>query len=179
MDFQKNGFFLWLMHITQHYNPNTYWKMRKEVVCNNSKLPKIIRLWYYYRIKRMDAFNNASMGTGWGTGAKFVTPPILYHGLNGIIVSYFATIGENVTINHHVTIAGGSQKEAVTIGNNVLLGAGAKVIGPCRIGNNVKIGANAVVAKDIPDNCTVVGTMRIIVRKEQQMEKKTEQRQSL
>lgn len=43
-----------------------------------------------------------------------------------------------------------------------MIGSGAKIIGPCTIGNNVKIGANAVVAKDVPDNCTVVGTMRII-----------------
>ena len=63
-----------------------------------------------------------------------------------------------------VTIAGGSETAKVIIGDNVMIGAGAKIIGPCRIGNNVKIGANAVVAKDVPDNCTVVGTMRIIQR---------------
>ena len=45
-----------------------------------------------------------------------------------------------------------------------MIGSGAKIIGPCKIGNNVKIGANAVVAKDILDNCTVVGTMRMIQR---------------
>lgn len=163
MDIQKHRVVTWLMHITQHYNPNAYWKMRSEVVRNDSKVPKLIRLWYFYRIKRMDAFNNASMGTGWKTGATFVTPR-LYHGLNGIIVSHYASIGKNATINQQVTIAGGNKDEAVVIGDNVMIGASAKIIGPCRIGNNVRIGANAVVAKDIPDNCTVVGTMRIIVR---------------
>lgn len=165
MDFCENKFVEMLMHITQHYNPETYWKMRAEVINSKSKTPKLIRLWYFYRIKRMDAFNNASMGTGWGSGANFSTPPKLYHGINGIIISHYAIIGKNAIINQQVTIAGGSEREAVTIGDNVMIGAGAKIVGPCHIGNNVKIGANAVVAKDIPDNCTVVGTMRIIERK--------------
>ena len=165
MDIQNHKAIEIMMHITQHYNPGTYWKMRAEVVNPKSKTPKLTRLWYFYRIKRMDAFNNASMGTGWGSGAKFSTPPRLYHGLNGIIISHYAVIGKNAIINQQVTIAGGSEREAVIIGDNVMIGAGAKIIGPCRIGNNVKIGANAVVAKDIPDNCTVVGTMRIIEHK--------------
>lgn len=101
-----------------------------------------------------------------GIGGYICYPPRLYHGLNGITVSHYATIGRNATINQQVTIAGGSENEAVIIGDNVLFGAGAKIIGPCHIGNNVKIGANAVVAKDIPDNCTVVGTMRIIEQKQ-------------
>ena len=75
IDVQKYRVITWLMHIIQHYNPDKYWKMRSEVVHNDSKVPKLIRLWYFYRIKQMDAFNNASMGTGWGTGATFVTPP--------------------------------------------------------------------------------------------------------
>ena len=104
----------------------------------------------------------------WGLDGKqerpLLPPPRLYHGLNGIIVFHYASIGKNATINQQVTIAGGNKDEAVVIGDNVMIGAGAKIIGPCRIGNNVRIGANAVVAKDIPDNCTVVGTMRIIVR---------------
>lgn len=151
-----------VMHLVQHYNPKKYWKMRSIVIDPNNKTPRIIKLWYFFRIKRMDAYNNASMGTSIGSGAHFDSPPILYHGLNGIIVSHFATIGKNCIINQQVTIAGGKQAESVTIGDNFMIGAGAKIIGPCKIGNNVKIGANAVVAKDVPDNCTVVGTMRII-----------------
>lgn len=55
---------------------------------------------------------------------------------------------------------------APTIGNNCLIGAGAKIIGNVRIGNNVRIGANAIVVDDIPDNCTVVmNKPRVIVRK--------------
>lgn len=64
-----------------------------------------------------------------GIGGYICYPPRLYHGLNGIIVSHYATIGRNATINQQVTIAGGSENEAVIIGDNVLIGAGAKIIG--------------------------------------------------
>lgn len=86
---------------------------------------------------------------------------VFCHGANGIIISPKATIGDNVTIFHQVTIGqnSGSNKTwgAPKIGNNVLIGAGAKIIGPITIGDNVKIGANAVVTKDIPANCIVAG----------------------
>lgn len=157
---ENNKLISFIMHRVQHYNSQKYWNMRKVVV--EGEKNKLLRLWYYYRIKKMDAYNNASMGTGFGEGASFKTPPILWHGLNGIVVSHFAEFGENVIICQQVTIGGGSIKEKVVVGDNVMIGAGAKIMGPCRIGNNCKIGANAVVAKDIPDNCTVVGTMRII-----------------
>jgi serine acetyltransferase len=131
--------------------------MRSEVINPNSKLLKIIRFYYLYRIKRMDGYNNASMGTDLGNGAKFATPPHLVHGLNGIIISHYAKIGKNCVINQQVTIAQCSNNKAATIGDNCFIGAGAKIIGDVKIGNNVKIGANAVVVKDIPDNCTAVG----------------------
>ncbi|MDR2010191.1 MAG: serine O-acetyltransferase [Bacteroidales bacterium] len=53
-----------------------------------------------------------------------------------------------------------------TIGNNVKIYAGAKLIGGIKVGDNVKIGANAVVVKDVPDNCTVVGVPAYIVRRD-------------
>lgn len=159
---EKNVFTTIIMHMVQHYNPKKYWKMRSIVVDPLSATPRILKYVMYYRIKRMDAFNNASMGTAFGGGAQFAEPPILWHGLNGIIVSHYASIGKNCIICQQVTIAGGSLRERVIIGDNVMIGSWAKIIGPCKIGNNVKIGANAVVAKNIPDNCTVVGTMRII-----------------
>ncbi len=66
------------------------------------------------------------------------------------------TIGSN-------TLEDSAGKGAPIIGNNVYIGAGAKIIGNCRIGNNVRIGANTVVTKDIPDNTTVIGAdIRII-----------------
>ena len=115
-------------------------------------------------IKRCDAFNGASLGTHLGFGASFESIPHLPHGLYGIIVSHNAKIGSNVTIFHRVTIGEGDGG-APTIGNNVLIGAGATILGNITIGNNVKIGAGCIVTKDVPENATVVmGAPRIILK---------------
>ena len=68
--------------------------------------------------------------------------------------------GDDCTIYHQVTLGGTGKdrfKRHPTLGNNVMVGTGAKVLGPIYIGNNVKIGANAVILEDIYDNATVVG----------------------
>lgn len=159
----SNKFVMVFVNHLKHYNHKKYWKMREAVVSQDSKVLKIVKLFYLYRIKRMDAFANASMGTGFGWGAQFETPPCLPHFLNGIIISYYAKIGKNCTILQQVTIAEEDGK-AAEIGDNVMIGAGARIIGDVHIGNNVKIGANAVVVNDVPDNCTAVGVpARIIV----------------
>ncbi len=76
-----------------------------------------------------------------------------------------AEIGNNCIIYHNVTL-GGTGKETKNrhpkIGNNVIIGCGAKILGPITIGNNVKIGANSVITKSIPDNSTVIGFNNII-----------------
>ena len=87
------------------------------------------------------------------------------HGISGIFISMNATIKEGCTIFQQVTIGNSgvhNQVEHVIIGDNVIIGAGAKIIGNIEIGNNVVIGANAVVTKNIPDNCTVVEFNKII-----------------
>lgn len=152
-----------LQHRIQHYNPKKYWKYR-EFVVNNNKSNKILKYFYLYKIKKMDAFNNASMGTNINSGANFKTPPILPHGLNGIIISYYANIGANVVIRQQVTIAQKDDNKAATIGDNVVIGAGARIIGGVKIGNNVIIGANAVVTKDFPDNCVIAGVPAKIIK---------------
>ena len=148
----------------QKYSHEKYWRFRQFVVdsTRGSRLGKLRRLYY---IKRADAFNNASMGTHMNCGAQFATSPNLPHGLNRIIVSHNAVIGANCTIFHQVTIGEG-KGGAPTIGDNVLIGAGAKIIGNVHIGNNVKIGAGCIVACDVPDGATVVmGHPRILVKK--------------
>ena len=107
-------------------------------------------------IKRCDAYNNASMGTNLNYGAQFKSPPHLPHGLNGIIIHPETVIGENCIIYQQVTIAGKYGRSA-EIGDNVSIGAGAKIVGAVKIGSNVIIGANTVVTKDCPDNSKVVG----------------------
>lgn len=84
------------------------------------------------------------------------------HGM-GVVIGESAKIGNNCTIYHNVTLGGigkNKTKRHPEIGNNVMIGTGAKVLGPIKIGNNVKIGAGSVVLKDIPDNVTVVGVPR-------------------
>ncbi len=147
----------------QHYNPKKYWKYREYVV-NKDKSNIILKYYYLYKIKKMDAFNNASMGTNINEGAKFKTPPKLPHGLNGIIISYYAEIGANCVIRQQVTIAQKNKNEAAIIGDNVIIGAGAKIIGGVTIGNNVVIGANAVVTKSFPDNCVIAGVPAKIIK---------------
>lgn len=117
-----------------------------------------------YRIKRADAFNNASLGTHLGYGARFKDVPSFPHGLYGIIVSHNAIIGANCTIFHQVTIGEG-KGGAPTIGDNCMIGAGAKIIGGITIGNNVKIGAGCVVVDDVPDGATVVMQKAVIIEK--------------
>ena len=87
------------------------------------------------------------------------------HGF-GVVIGETTIIGDNVTIFHGVTLGGtgkDSGKRHPTIGNNVFIGSGAKILGNITIGNNVKIGANTVVLKNIPDDVTVVGVAGHIV----------------
>lgn len=88
------------------------------------------------------------------------------HGV-GVVIGETAIIGDNVTLFHGVTLGGTGKekgKRHPTIGNNVFIGSGAKILGNIKIGNNVKIGANAVVLKDISDNVTAVGVPVIIIK---------------
>lgn len=90
----------------------------------------------------------------------------------GVFISHGAVIGENCTIFHQVTIGSKTLRDSrrfgsPVIGNNVYIGAGAKIIGHCIIGNHVRIGAGCVVTVDIPDDVTVVMEKpRIIVSAE-------------
>ena len=103
--------------------------------------------------------------------STFKDTPIFPHGLYGIFVSGGGKIGFNCVIYQQVTIGsntlkGNSHFGSPTIGDNVLIGAGAKIIGKVIVGNNVRIGANAVVARDVPDNCVVVSNGRVIQKEE-------------
>ena len=100
-------------------------------------------------------------------GAKIGRKLFIDHGM-GIVIGETATVGDNCTIYHNSTLGGTGKdknKRHPDIGNNVMLGAGAKVLGPIKIGDNVKIGANSVVLQNIPDNVTVVGIPGQIVKK--------------
>lgn len=89
------------------------------------------------------------------------------HG-SGIVIGETAEIGDDVTIFHGVTLGGTGKdigKRHPTVGNNVIIGAGAKVLGPFTLGNNSKVGASSVVLSEVPANCTVVGNpAKIVIR---------------
>lgn len=82
------------------------------------------------------------------------------HG-SGVVIGATAIVGNDVTMYHGVTLGGNGRtidgRRHPKVGNNVIIGAGAKLIGPVDIGDHVKIGANAVVTKNVPANKTAVG----------------------
>ncbi len=101
-------------------------------------------------------------------GAKIGPGFFIDHGM-GVVIGETSEIGENVTLYQGVTLGGtGTErgKRHPTLGSNVVVGAGAKILGNIRLGNNVKVGAGSVVVHSVPDNCTVVGVPAEIVRKE-------------
>lgn len=86
---------------------------------------------------------------------------VIDHGF-GVVIGETAVIGDDCIIFHGVTLGGlkfDPVKRHPTVGNHVLIGTGAKVLGPINIGNNALIGANAVVIKDVPAGATVVGPL--------------------
>lgn len=92
-------------------------------------------------------------------GAKIGRGFFIDHG-TGVVIGETCEIGDNVLIYQCVTLGGTGKdtgKRHPTLGDNVLVGSGAKVLGPINIGNNVKVGAGSVVLSDVPDNATVVG----------------------
>ena len=101
-----------------------------------------------------------------GNGAKIAGIPCLPHGLHGVYISRYASIGAGCRIYQNVTI-GEVDRRAPRIGDGCLIGAGAVVVGGIRIGDRVKIGAGTVVSSDIPDGCTVVSQPpRVLGRRE-------------
>ena len=81
------------------------------------------------------------------------------HGM-GVVIGETAVIGNNCTLYHGVTLGGTSwakEKRHPTLGDNVIVGAGAKILGPFKVGDNSKVGSNSVVVKEVPQNATVVG----------------------
>ena len=99
-------------------------------------------------------------------GAKIGKNLFIDHGM-GVVIGETSEVGDNVTIYHNVTLGGSSpsidserqrhEKRHPTIGNDVVIGSGAQIIGPIKVGNNARIAANAVVVKDVPENATMVG----------------------
>ncbi len=103
-------------------------------------------------------------------GAAIGRRVFIDHG-DGVVIGETAIVGDDVTIYQGVTLGGTGKdvgKRHPTIGNGVTIGAGAKVLGPITVGDHSKIGAGAIVLKDVPPYCTVVGNPGRIVKKANQ-----------
>lgn len=121
---------------------------------------------YYFIARYLSEKAKRKTGIEIHPGATIGKNLFIDHGV-GVVIGETAIIGDNVTIFHGVTLGGVGDKKGKrhpTIGNNVLIGSGAKILGNIKIGNNVKIGANSVVLKDICNKVTVVGIPGNIVK---------------
>ena len=107
-------------------------------------------------------------------GARIGRGFFIDHGM-GVVIGETAEIGENVTLYHGVTLGGVSwekTKRHPTIGDNVVIGSGAKVLGPFTVGSGSKIGSNSVVVREVPANATVVGIPgRVVMATEKSSER--------
>lgn len=120
----------------------------------------------YFLARLISQFSRFLTGIEIHPGAKIGKGLFIDHG-SGVVIGETSEIGDNVTIYHGVTLGGTGKdkgKRHPTIGNNVIIGTGAKVLGPVNVGDGAKIGANAVVVKDIPKGATAVGVPAKIIK---------------
>jgi serine O-acetyltransferase len=97
-----------------------------------------------------------------GRGAELGPGLVIFHS-TGIVINTSVKAGKNLVLQHGVTL-GEARGRSPVLGDDVFVGAGAKVIGPVRVGDDVRIGANAVVTRDLPDGATAVGVPARVVR---------------
>jgi serine O-acetyltransferase len=106
-------------------------------------------------------------------GAQIGRRFFIDHGM-GVVIGETAIIGDDCTLYHGVTLGGTTWKKGKrhpTLKNNVVIGAGAKVLGPITLGNNSKVGSNAVVVTDIPNDSTAVGIPAKIIESGEKLKK--------
>jgi len=126
----------------------------------SAKVPMLPRI--------LSQFGRFATGIEIHPGATIGKGLFIDHGM-GVVIGETSVIGDNVTLFQGVTLGGTGKekgKRHPTLGNNVVVGAGAKVLGNIKIGDGVMVGANAVVIKDVPADSTVVGVPGRVVKKE-------------
>jgi len=132
---------------------------------------------FYFLGRLVSHFGRFLTGIEIHPGAKIGQGFFIDHGM-GVVIGETAEIGENCTLYHGVTLGGTSwakEKRHPTLGNNVVVGSGAKILGPFTVGDNSKIGSNSVVVKEVPPNSTVVGVPgRIVITDGQKPEQRAD-----
>ena len=122
---------------------------------------------HYFSARAISQISRHMTGIEIHPGATIGKSFFIDHGM-GVVIGETTEIGDNCTIYQGVTLGGTGKdvgKRHPTLGNNVLIGAGAKVLGPIKIEDNCKVAANAVVLKEIPENSTAVGIPAKVVRR--------------
>ena len=122
---------------------------------------------HYFSARAISQISRHITGIEIHPGATIGKSFFIDHGM-GVVIGETTEIGDNCTIYQGVTLGGTGKdvgKRHPTLGNNVLIGAGAKVLGPIKIEDNCKVAANAVVLKEIPENSTAVGIPAKVVRR--------------
>lgn len=120
---------------------------------------KLYRRKIYFLARLISQFSRWITGIEIHPGAKIGKGVFIDHGM-GVVIGETCEIGDNVLIYQGATLGGTGKdtgKRHPTIGNNVMIGSGVKILGPFKVGDNSKIGAGSVVLKEVPPNCTVVG----------------------
>ncbi|MEG1779149.1 MAG: serine acetyltransferase, partial [Oscillospiraceae bacterium] len=122
-------------------------------------------------LNRVYYYLTAKKGSFIGVKSNIAQMPVFPHDIHGVFISENSVIGKNCVIFQQVTIGSNTLKDSVKggspiVGDNVYIGAGAKIIGSITIGNNCRIGAGAVVVKDMPSNTVAVCAATRFIQKE-------------
>ena len=149
MSIQKMIKKLFYCFFERKYSVRYFWEIRKKAMEGGFIAKR--------KYRRLQVKNGAYIPLS----VQFSGDAVLPHGISGIFISAGAKIGKDCIIFQQVTIGsntlpGGKSTGSPVLGDNVFVGAGAKIIGNVKIGNHARIGANCIVTKDVPDNCTVV-----------------------
>lgn len=119
-----------------------------------------------FAARAVSQFTRLTTGIEIHPGARIGKRLVIDHG-SGVVIGETVEIGDDCLIYQGATLGGAGVtcgKRHPTIGNNVMIGSGAKVLGPFKVGDNAKIAANSVVLREVPPDCTVVGIPGHIVR---------------
>ena len=122
----------------------------------------------YYKARKISQRAARKTGIEIHPGAEIGPGFFIDHG-HGVVIGETTIIGKNVTLYQGVTLGGTGKEQGKrhpTLGDNVMIGAGAKVLGSCTIGSGSKVGAGSVVLEDVPENSTVVGVPGRIVKQD-------------
>jgi serine O-acetyltransferase len=131
---------------------------------------------FYFLGRLISHFGRFFTGIEIHPGARIGRGFFIDHGM-GVVIGETAEIGDNCTLYHGVTLGGTSwakEKRHPTLGDNVVVGSGAKILGPFTVGDNAKVGSNSVVVKEVPPNATVVGVPGRMVLSEAERQQKAD-----